>query len=232
MKTTPCELQSERLRQIKSGETWLNAPLKERPAVVLHLIPVQTPQDQALCQLPEHPWLLANLPLLHASFSGPVEYDVNGVHRVAKQGDEVVSYMQLFVNGCIEAVDLRLPHYLNSHAETFEKTLLDATRSYLRVQQEMKAIFPVEVTFCLLNAVHTSLGVEDQSLPRERVREWWESGCCGEITDAEVCLRALVASHDDDDLERPMKTVFDSLWRASGYPRSPHYNQAGERGRA
>jgi len=133
------------------------------------------------------------------------------------------SYVQLYRNGVIEAVEGLL---LEPHGEkllipsiAYEKELINSLRTYMSVLETLGVKPPIFVFLTLL-------GVEGYSMASERFLPSWQDR---RVIDRDNLLipEEVVYRYDVDPAE-VLKPCFDLIWNACGYSGSLNYNEEGK----
>ena len=216
---------TERLSKIMAGETLV--PLIEGGKIVLHIIPARA-FDVAI-------------EFDVASFADRMDdrlYPINTEHcrrcnyRVnfdgfltfaqSPQSTCARSYLQLFRNGGIEAVEAWLLRRKKDEGSipspAYEQALLSALPRYLSIQKDIGVEPPLFIMLSLLGVCGYIMAVRrypslDYIQPIDR--------------DALVLPEVLAENFDCDPAE-VMKPAFDAIWNAAGWPRSMNYDETGK----
>lgn len=211
----------ERLRKIADGKTPVK--LYEAPKIVLHIIPFGAF---------DHPVATFDLSSLDSKPDRlkPIYIDIGG-HRYNSDGfltycrrpelDSYYSYVQIFCNGSIEAVDAFILSFKKTIPTPFEKGLLDALQRYLRIQKPLGVEPPLFIMLSLLGVSGYTMAYHphDNSLPTQAIHPI--------DRDNLSVPEAVIESFDCDPVE-VMKPVFDVVWNAAGWPRSMNYDESGK----
>jgi hypothetical protein len=212
------EFRTGRIRRINGGQT--PVPMMVRAAkLILHIVPVghSDPASQfAVSELERDPTIL--IPIYSAGWSHRHNFD--GIVSFDMQEDKAVSYLQIFRNGCIEAVDTALL-YSETHGKTipsrYERDILDSLRRFLGIQQHLGVEPPLFVMLSLTGVQGYTMAVE-RRFRRRQVHEI--------DRDSLVTPEVIVDSYDSDPAQF-MRPAFDSIWNAAGWPRSMNYAEDG-----
>jgi hypothetical protein len=203
----------ERLARVVSGET--PAPLKEGAKIVLHLIPL-------------------------SAFEPGTKFDVNSLGRDASRiipmyvtswsdrfnfdrllGYSSHSYLQVFRNGIIEAVEALLLEDRNGEriipSIAYEKELLKALPRFLSIQKELGVDPPLFIMLSLVGVKGYTMAVDrflmENSHPIDR--------------DTLQVPEVMIERFDIDSTE-VMRPAFNAVWNAAGFPRSMNYDKDGK----
>jgi hypothetical protein len=147
------------------------------------------------------------------NFDGLLTY---GTHRNIAN-----TYLQVFRNGAIEAVDadsLTLPtnpQYIPSLL--FERSLIHELPRALALLEWLGAEPPVAVMVALTGVRGRALAVSD---PLRRVVRWHEPDPIDRdvLIVPEILLESLKV-----DADKALKPAIDTIWNAGGYSQSPNY---------
>ncbi len=130
------------------------------------------------------------------------------------------SYVQVFRNGCIEAVDARM---IREHegkrlipANYWEKHLIGAAKSYLRFHEQLGVQPPIVLMLSVL-------GVRGYSMYLP-----WGTREGHPIDRANLVMPEIILETFDSDMSQTMRPLFDALWNASGHSQSTSYNDQGK----
>jgi len=130
--------------------------------------------------------------------------------------DKAASYVQLFKNGIIEAVDSELLRQNKKiPITTLETKLLDSVSSYLSILKILNVELPIFVFLTLI-------GVRGYSMSEMR---YWHSAY--EIDRDTLLLPEILIESFDDEVKTVLRPCFDSIWNACGLPRSLNYDKDG-----
>jgi len=207
----------ERLSIIVAGET--PVPLDEGPKIVLHITPFGAFDPAAKFDVASlaryytdyrlNPLYISSSYYRH-NFDGFLTYELTSRPNC--------SYLQIFRNGSIEAVEVHIlceegdQRLIPSH---YEAQLLEALPRFLSIQKQLGVEPPL---FAMLSL----LGVSGYAM--------WATGPGGGRVyqnhpidrDSLVVPETVVESFECDPAEA-MKPIFDAVWNAAGLPRSKNY---------
>jgi hypothetical protein len=212
---------ADRLGQVVAGETTVSLP--ETAKTILHIIPLNafdpaTKYD--LKPIAEETRLLE--PLRHTGWSAP-SYNLEGVYTYSTHESVAHSYIQVFRNGIVEAVNTSLLEP-ESDGRTFianvayEDALLKGLARYLELQKRLGVEPPVVVMLSLLGVKGYTMYVS----PERRF-----GGGHPIDRDALLLPEALVENLDTD-AATILRPIFDSLWNAAGWPGSINFDAEGK----
>lgn len=212
---------ADRLGQVVAGETTVSLP--EGAKTILHTIPLNafdpaTKYD--LNPIKQETGLLE--PLGSYGWSAP-NYNLDGIYTYSDRESIVHSYLQVFRNGIIEAVDFSLLRRENDGKKfianvAYEDTLLKGLKRHLELQKKLGVEPPVVVMLSLT-------GVKDYIMyvGPERIFD----GAHPIDRDALLIPEALVDDLDMD-VDSILHPILDALWNAAGWPYSPNFNDEGK----
>lgn len=212
----------DRLARVVSGETPI--PLRDGAKIVLHVVPIQsfTPEASVNLELVTNPPLQ---PLGSMASSGRRNFDGHVRYYPGSEFDEP-SYVQVFRNGCIEAVNCGI---LAVHTPypwpvipglTFERELIEATSAYLDLLTRCEVSAPILIMLSLLGVRGYHVMTEARSSLQ---------GVEQPIDRADLILPDVLLEQYPEDVSRSLRPVFDIVWNAGGFKGSPFYDSADNR---
>lgn len=208
---------ADRLAKIVAGET--PQLLHEGPKIVLHLVPfgafdpgasfpVTAPEQRNNIYSSIHP-------IGTASTHTRLNFD--GVLRYGEEG-----YVQLFRNGCVEAVDIQLlkPHSGKRiiPSVAYEHYLVVALRAYLAFLNQVGVEPPIALMLSLLGVAGYTMAVNSQRY--FQLDEY-------PIDRNDLLVPEVVIDSYDRAAEDILKPCFDAIWNATGWERSMNYDEQG-----
>ena len=207
----------ERIKKIEKGETPLPLDNERKLAkIVLHLVPMKAFDPAMLLNLATlHKDLKTIKPIYTSVWNGQYNFDgliVYG-HSIMNKKDSIGSYVQIFRNGIIEAVDLRLllEGYIRGHL--FQEGLIEALPRFLLTQKEIGVEVPIFIMLSMLQVrgfyLHTDIRTSSPSaidqdnlmIPEVEIDDW------------------------NSDTIQVLKPIFDIVWNTVGLPESISYDQ-------
>ncbi len=213
---------AERLAKIDAGEAIV--PLAQNCGrLVLHLIPTSAFGLAHQIDL-ERAFAAQQLlsPMGDGGFSPRINFD--GFSNVRNGTDgKCYSYTQVFRNGAIEAVKVRVvsdldrPHLWIPTLD-FDKWIFERLPNYLSALQTLDVPPPIILMITLQGVRGARLGVHPQ--PLEDLP----------VLDRDVLeLPEIVIEHygSEFDYQRAARPAFDALWNTGGFARSKHFDLAG-----
>lgn len=220
---------TERLIMLTGAEAPL--PLDQAACIALHVIPLSAFDAGAwirfdIADLTRRYGLLT-LPMSEAQ-SWDEQYNFDGVltYVSGNARGTVSSYLQVFRNGGIEAVDTA--PFLDASisqigvktlASWFEDRLITALRRYLDLQGQLGVEPPLVVLLALVGAAEYSI-VNLQSRGGRQIHPFGRNV---------LAFPEIVIDRMDCNAAEVLRPIFDLVWNASGWPRSQSYDDTGKR---
>ncbi len=210
----------DRISNIFAGET--PVPFYDNPQIVLHLIPIisfNPAQSYDIGKISSH--LEKMKPIYCSGWNH--RYNLDGFLTYSRGKEEKShSYVQLFRNGIIEAVEGLL---LEPHGEkllipsiAYERELISSLPDYLSVLETLNVEPPIFIFVTLLRVNGYSMAVD----------EWKFRHYYGNTIDRDILLLPEIAiEHYNVRAEDILRPCFDSIWNACGFPRSFNYGEDG-----
>lgn len=211
----------DRISKIFANET--PVPFYENAKIVLHLIPIisfNPAQNYDISEIASHP---DKIPPIHQQWNSS-RYNLDGFLTYLKDQDgKSFSYVQLFRNGIIEAVEglLLEPHEgkLLIPSIAYEQKLINSLSDYLSLLNTLNVELPVFLFLTLISVKGYSMAVDEWRFSIDEIH----------TIDRDVLLlpEVIIESHDVK-AEDVLKPCFDSIWNACGFPRDLNYNAKGK----
>lgn len=214
------KFKTERVSQLFADN--LPIPFYVGGKMALHLIPLESFSLNYSIDLKSIIKEPAKLKPIYTSGWSP-RINLEGVLSYAGgRNDKSHSYVQLYRNGIIEAVEGLILHADREKkiipSLTYELELLRSLSSFLGLLKELGVNMPIVIFLTLIGAKGWEMGVD-------RMRFWGDEYY---KIDRDILLlpETIVESYDTDpkDILRPM---FDLIWNACGYERSYNFDEAG-----
>jgi hypothetical protein len=206
----------ERLNAIKSGKTpTVLAPHRGR--FVLHIVPISAFSNQNQIDL-RRAYEMARS-LLAVSNSGVTpNYNFDGVVHVSVGSKGSDGYTQVFRNGCVESVNVRLIAGTDAAQPTFSALsfrnyVLNLIPQHIESLQQLEVATPLVIMITLEIPYGTILGLDGESTPSPIQQERLEI--------AEIVIHDYGTS---TDYGRQLRPALDALWNAGGYPGFGYYH--------
>src|SRR5258706_795395 len=214
---------AERLSKIDSGDAI--APLaKSRGRLVLHLVPTSAFGLGSQIDLGKaHKAHELLRPIDAMGFSPRINFDgFANLHNV--EDGKCWSYTQLFRNGAIEAVKVRVlseqqPGELWIPSSAFDRWILERFPGYLSAMQQLDVPTPIVLMITLQGVRGARLAVARQSYdyPPKLDRD---------VLELPECIIERYGTNADH--HRAARPAFDALWNTAGFFKSAHFDATGE----
>jgi len=228
---TLSETAAERIRRFREdriGKIFANEtpiPFCETAKTVLHLIPLISFNPGQRYDLGEITSGLRKMQPLSCGFNY-YRFNFDGLltYSASSRNDKSDSYVQLYKNGIIEAVDGLLLDTRFSQGEliipsvTYEEALIGSLPSYISILKTLNVDLPVFLFLTLIGVKGYSMAAGWRNLTREVHK-----------IDREVLMLSEIVIESYDVIAKDvLRPCFDSIWNACGFPQSLNYNEAGD----
>jgi hypothetical protein len=210
---------SDRISTILEGT--VPVIMEHEARIVLHVVPTKAFDETAEIDLsilkregqslrPVHP----------GSGWSALTYNFDGLLIDSSTDGKARSYVQIFHNGCIEAVNASLLKKRNDRLAIPSVTFEDELRKFLAASlpflQKLAVEPPLYIMLSLLRVRGYYLGIDrgyhDDIVPFDR--------------DMLLVPEAVLESFDDD-IDHILHPVFNRVWNACGVPASPYFDEHG-----
>ena len=139
-------------------------------------------------------------------------------------GEDIEGYAQLFRTGVIEAVDNYTFFDGSIRGYELDEGLIKAVDRYFQLLRDLGVESPV---FLLLSLVGVGgYRMLQSGGPRDYYSELRPVDR-NDLLVPEVLVPSL--EQDLEAIQRPMRPLLDAVWNSVGVPRSPHYDESGNR---
>ena len=134
------------------------------------------------------------------------------------------SYVQLFKNGIIEAVEGSILDHNHTKGKlliptNYEKVLIKLLPDYLSILETLNVELPIFIFLTLI-------GVRGYSMAVDGRKDWIDEV---HTIDRDILLLPEVVIESYDVIARDiLRPCFDSVWNSCGYPKSLNYDDTGE----
>jgi hypothetical protein len=198
--------------------------LEEGSKLVLHIVPYNAFNPSTRYDVAHLMGASALEPMGAAGWG--YRHNLDGIlsHAPNATPEMAETYLQVFRNGSIETVNTRFVgedqgrSYIPSIG--FEEELLAAVPRFITIQRSIGVEPPFAIMVSMLGVRRVSLGIGDMLLSRR-----------GRPIDRDSLLLPEVIAEDFDFVPTElMRPIFDSVWNATGYPRSLNYSDEGKWG--
>jgi hypothetical protein len=216
------ELEDYRLERVRLIKASLQ-PIALRPGakILLHIVPAKAFEDTNF----DLTSVGGADALLTADLGGwgTPGFNFDGFMMTTREKENAESYVQVFHNGIVEAVNASYLQPWNDrnliNATGLEEMLIEAASKYTSFQRKLGVIAPVFVMLSLLDVKGYRL-VKNQNYGYSEGRE---------IDRADLLIPAVKQDSFDAEPEDLLRPLFYRLWNAAGFRRSMNYNENGKR---
>jgi hypothetical protein len=208
------EYRATRIVKIKKGET--PKPLdnnNELSKIVFHLVPIKAFAPSMIFNLSGLQKDLNSVkPIYSSVWNG--RYNFEGFfiygHSLTNASGSIGSYVQVFHNGIIEAVDLRL--LLEGYIEgpVFTQGLTEALIRYLSCQQKLGVEPPIFAILSMIKVQGFKLIIGRESFGSQKFDK------------EDLLFSELQIDDFNPDPNQALKPLFDMVWNAAGLPESSY----------
>lgn len=206
------------------GKTGTPARLLPYPKIVLHLIPFEafTPGIRKdLTWIKDE--LNKPLPIRAKNCVGRYNFDGYLTCTPVDVMDRTKSYLQIYSNGIFEAVEAFTLRVQPENQQGIlvlqvEKDLIKSLGDYFKWQVRLNVVPPVAVMLSLLN-------VYEYSVVDSRRLDPAFSG--NKIERQDLLVPEVIIESFDENPDKVLQNIFDSIWNASGWPRDMLYDDEG-----
>lgn len=218
----------DRLAKITVGETPIPLP-GASPRVVLHLVPMGALFAGTVYDL--QPLALGAGELLKPIYGGGFSkrYNFDGLlsYSEVAPGGLPSTYVQVFRNGTIEAVDAEMLRAESEDIQSrfipsniLEAELIDGLKRLFTIHEKLGVSAPVIVMLSLLNVRGYWLAIPERF--SGRVLQQRNEVDRENLVGPETIVEDLSA-----EASKVMRPLLDAIWQAGGYPRSLNYDETG-----
>lgn len=216
----------KKFRENRTSNIYANetpVPFYDNAKTILHLIPIisfSPSQSYDISKIALHPSKMC--PIYCTGWDHRYNLDGFLTYSGGAEGKSH-SYVQLFRNGIIEAVEglLLKPQNrdLSIPSLAYEEQLIQSLRDYLDVLQTLSVELPIFLVLTLVGVKGYRMGVD-----RDRYFVFETHTIDRDV----LLLPEVVIESYDVKAKDVLRPSFDSIWNACGYPRSLNYNDSGE----
>ncbi len=216
------KFREERISKIYAND--MPVPFIGGAKVALHLIPLNAFNPTQRYDINSVPINTINLPPIYCGgWDGRYNFDGYLTYSGIKEGGKYSSYAQLFSNGIIEAVGGSLFSFnrgkLLIHGFEFEEKIIQAVKSYFTILNSLQVELPIFLFMTLIGIKGYGMYINEMAnfvgnlYPIER----------DILLIPEVKIETFTFN-----ASKLLKSCFDTIWNACGFPRSLSYNNTGE----
>ncbi len=211
----------ERVSKIFANET--PVPFYDNAKIVLHLIPIisfNPAQSYDIGKIASQP---GKMPPIRSGGCNN-RYNLDGFLTYSEdQEGKSRSYVQLFRNGIIEAVEGALlrprTERLTIPSIAYEEKLISSLADYISILKTLNVEPPIFIFLALLSVKGYSMSVDTWKFWIDEVHT---------IDRDILLLPEVVIESYDVSADKVLRPCFDSVWNACGFPRALYYNDEGE----
>lgn len=224
LKSKIANFRVDRISKISANET--PAICNENPKVILHIIPLVSfsrAQNYDIQKVVDAPSIMFNKmpPIGHSIYNYRYNYD-GFLTYSSGTGGKADSYFQLYRNGIIEAVEDCVLHWDKEEkiipSVTFEEKIIDALTRYLSLLQMMNVAMPIFINLSLVGVRGCIFATPHKEPFDNRVP-----------IDRNILLfPEHIIEKYIEKAEHILKSSYDALWNAAGYPRDSYYDEKGD----
>lgn len=206
----------ERVAKIIAGETPL--AMREGGKIVLHIIPMNAFDPAAKYDTSLLQNRIEDLPPLYTD-SWSSRHNFDGFLGYSGDG----SYVQVFRNGIVEAVEARLLRITDDSGKiirsvAYERAILQGLHKYMSIQRQLGVAPPLVIILTLTEVFGYTMAVNRSRFPFHDDYP----------IDRDVLLvDEVIVDNFESDAAKTMKPIFDAVWNATGWSRSMNYDQNG-----
>lgn len=213
------KFRESRISEIYANET--PVPLLKNAKIVLHLIPLSSVSSGQIYDISRLPLDPRTIVPFSSSYGWNGRYNLDGYLTYSKAENmvEVHSYVQLFRNGILEAVecslldnsDLKIPHV------AFEEKIMNAFKSYISILEKLNVGMPIFAFLTLVDVKGYSMATGPSWIFRGNT-----------INKDVLSLPEIITENSEFEVEKVLKPWFDTIWNACGFPCSLNYDSSGK----
>lgn len=212
------EFRAERVGMVIAGEVPVR--MEECGRAMLHIVPQGAFGTRANLDLKAIRQGRDFLWPINGGNSGSTRYNFDGLLRYTAGDEYAQSYVQLFHNGIIEAVNSSLLKKRSDKfiitSRTFEEEVRKFVSNALPLLQEHRVEPPLHIMLSLLRVKGYRMALNEsdhrESYPIDR---------------DELLVPAVVLASSENDVDQAMLPAFNRIWNASGVDSSPNYDENG-----
>ena len=210
----------DRIANIVANET--PVVMNNNPKIILHLIPINSLSSLQNYDIDR---IYSDTTKLKPIYCGGwnTRYNLDGILAYAWDSEKIsYSYVQLYRNGVIEAVETSLLEPYKGRkiipSIAYEQKLVESLTGYINVIKELNVSLPLFISITLTNVKEYSMNVGENFFGREIYP-----------IDRDILMAAENIIEDFNvKADKILKPCFDSIWNACGFPKSLNYSDTGE----
>lgn len=210
------EFRDERIAMIREGEVPVR--MEEGARIALHIVPSRAFEADMNIDLSAIKQGRDFLWPIHGGNGGSVRYNFDGLLFDSTKAEYATSYVQLFHNGIVEAVNSSLlknrSDRLTIASLLFEEEVRKIVSASLAVLKKYDVEAPLYILLSLLRVKGYYMALSrsdyDESYPIDR---------------SDLLLPPAVFDSFESDVDQVLLPAFNRVWNASGVVRSPNYDE-------
>lgn len=216
------DFRAGRLCMIAAGET--PVVMNKDAKIVLHIVPFRAFDPAMRFNVSSLVHKTGSLEPIYAANWNP-RHNFDGFLTYTDCGPlGHTSYVQIFHNGSIEAVEAYLLHNKKEGtglipSDCFEQKLIEAVKRYLLIQKQLGVEPPIFIMLSLLGVSGYIMHVSPFQ---------FRLGNVNPIDRDILLVPEIMLESLDCDVAEVMRPAFDAVWNASGFPRSMNYDDNGK----
>ncbi len=211
------KFREDRISKIIANETPVALP--DNPRILLHIIPFSAFSSTQL---------FVNIDKIAYNELSPIcsgghshRYNLEGLLTYEKtKNHQIESYAQLYKNGIIETVTADfIRKGENYMPRSFENIIIKSMDDYIKLSEKHNVELPYVVFLTLLGVKGCRISDEKHIMSFLHNKN--------SIDRDILLLPEIIINSFEEQISQAMKPIFDSLWNASGFPRSLSYTRDG-----
>jgi Putative DNA-binding domain len=212
---------AERLARIDSGEAITRLFATDLGRLIMHIVPMASfGLAEAVDLHHAYPLHSSLRPIASTGYTPRINFEGLGVFFAGPDG-KCWSYTQLFRNGIIEAVKVRILTERNEMrlipSLTFDKSILDVLPLYLGALRDLNVPPPLFVSLTLQGVRGARLGVRNADMI--------DNPPAAVDRDVLELPQIMIEQYGTpEDYQRAIRPAFDALWNSAGYLSSQHFD--------
>jgi hypothetical protein len=199
--------------------------LENNAKIILHIIPISAFDTSTKFDLTPIANDLTHLFPLYADNITGARYNLDGylTYSHFPKSTSAYTYLQIFRNGCIEAVEAFLLHEEEGRriipSIAYERELINGLQRFSFIQKRLGVEPPFFIMLSLLGVIGY---VMSESRPSFSMEPHYR------IDRDALLLPEIFLEHSDDDPSQVMKPIFDAVWNSAGWQGSKNYDAKGK----
>lgn len=209
------EFRAERIGMIREGE--VPARMEEGARCVLHIVPQSGFESSANLDLDAIIQGRDFIWPINGGGSGSIRYNFDGLLSVVMNDGHAYSYVQLFHNGTVEAVNSSLLRKLSDRATITSRTFEEGIRKIVSNSSGLLKRHGIEAPLYIMLSL---LGVKGYVMAPGR-----SGGDPYPIDRDDLIVPSVILESFEDEIDHVLLPAFNRVWNASGIARSPNYGE-------